>query len=66
MTEYAMAKTAAEIMAEDLNRTLASVRIVSTRLPRLATDQTASIVSVAAEESNLALLLPIVRHINSP
>ena len=46
MTEYAMAKAAAEVLADDLNRTLRRVRIVHTRLPRLATDQTASLLKV--------------------
>ena len=36
MTEYAMAKAAAEVLADDLNRSLNNVRIVHTRLPRLA------------------------------
>lgn len=60
MTEYAMAKAAAEVLADDLNRSLKNIEIVFTRLPRLATDQTAAILTVAAQ-SNLDTLLPIVR-----
>lgn len=41
LTAYAMVKAAAEVLAEDLNRSLRKVRIVHSRLPRLATDQTA-------------------------
>ena len=56
MTEYAMAKAAAELLADDLNRTLRHVRIVHTRLPRLATDQTASITPLATADNVGALL----------
>ena len=62
MTEYAMAKAAAEVLADDLNRSLQHVRIVHTRLPRLATDQTASILKVSVE-SNLDAMLPVVRQV---
>ena len=63
MTEYAMAKAAAEILVEDLNRSLKNVRVVASRLPRLATDQTASIMKIATD-SNLDALLPVVRDLN--
>lgn len=62
MTEYAMAKAAAELLADDLNRSLHNVRIVHTRLPRLATDQTASILKVEVG-SNLDAMLPVVRQV---
>lgn len=61
MTEYAMAKAAAEVLADDLNRSLRHVRVVHTRLPRLATDQTASILKVEVA-SNLDALLAVVRQ----
>jgi acyl dehydratase/NAD(P)-dependent dehydrogenase (short-subunit alcohol dehydrogenase family) len=63
MTEYAMAKAAAEVLADDLNRTLQRVRVVHTRLPRLATDQTASIMGVSVA-SNVDTLLPVVRQVS--
>lgn len=63
MTEYAMAKAAAEVLADDLNRSLKQVRIVHTRLPRLATDQTTAILQLRVE-SNLETLLPVVRSMN--
>jgi acyl dehydratase/NAD(P)-dependent dehydrogenase (short-subunit alcohol dehydrogenase family) len=47
MTEYTMAKSAAEILADDLNRSLKNVSVVCSRLPRLATDQTATVMKVA-------------------
>lgn len=60
MTEYAMAKAAAEILAEDLNGRLRHVHIVHTRLPRLATDQT-SLVPQLSVADNLAPLLDVLR-----
>ncbi|CAN5731565.1 hypothetical protein BH11PSE8_BH11PSE8_06430 [soil metagenome] len=63
MTEYAMVKAAAELLADDSNRSFRNVRIVHQRLPRLATDQTASIMKLATE-SPLEVLLPMVRQIH--
>lgn len=62
MTEYAMAKAAAEVLADDLTRTLRHVRVVHTRLPRLATDQTTSILGLTVE-SNVQTLLPVLRQV---
>lgn len=64
MTEYAMVKAAAEVLAEDLNRSLHRVEVVCRRLPRLATDQTASVQGVSAD-SNVESLLPILREITA-
>jgi acyl dehydratase len=64
MTEYAMAKAAAEILAQDLNRSLNHVSIAWDRLPRLATDQTASVLNVG-DDSTLAVLLPVVRRLRA-
>lgn len=63
MTEYAMAKAAAEVLAEDLNRAMAQVKVVHSRLPRLATDQTASILGLSVA-SNVETLLPVVRSVS--
>ncbi len=60
MTEYAMAKAAAEVLADDLNRSLRHVMVVHSRLPRLATDQTASILKVEVA-SNLDAMRAVVR-----
>lgn len=60
MTEYAMAKAAAEVLAADLNRSLRNVSVAHTRLPRLATDQTASILQTPVV-SNLDAMLDVVR-----
>lgn len=61
MTEYAMAKAAAEVLADDLNRSLRNVIVLHSRLPRLATDQTASILK-APVSSNLEAMLAVVRQ----
>ena len=62
MTEYAMAKAAAEVLLDDLARTLRGVRIVSERLPMLETDQTAA-VRPPKTASNIDVLLPVVRRV---
>ena len=64
MTEYAMAKAAAEVLADDLNRTLQRVKVLHSRLPRLATDQTSSIMGVVVA-SNIDTLLPVVRWVSA-
>jgi len=64
MTEYAMAKAAAEVLAEDLNRSLRRVRVLHSRLPRLATDQTASVWGASQTANNVEALLPIVRQVS--
>jgi len=60
MTEYAMAKAAAETLIEDLNRAFKRVAVHPVRLPKLDTDQTASILG-AETGVNAAVLLPIIR-----
>lgn len=65
MTEYAMAKAAAEVLCADLARTLRRVAIVSRRLPRLSTDQTTSLVAVK-HGSNIDTLLPLMHELLGP
>jgi NAD(P)-dependent dehydrogenase (short-subunit alcohol dehydrogenase family) len=60
MTEYSMAKAAAEILIQDINRAYGNVSVTCARLPRLNTDQTATLLKVASE-SNLATMMPIIR-----
>jgi hypothetical protein len=43
MSEYAMAKAAGEVLAQQMNRFLPRLDIECVRLPRMATDQTAGI-----------------------
>lgn len=62
MTEYAMSKAAGEILCAEIARSLGNVRVLVERLPRLPTDQTASLIPVAdAGVSPVSVMLPIVR-----
>ena len=63
LVEYAMAKAAAEVLIQEINRSFRNVRVLSARLPRLTTDQTATVLKIP-KESNVATLLPIVRSMN--
>lgn len=58
--EYAMAKAATEVLIDEINRTLKRVKVLSTRLPRLSTDQTSSVLKVSTADT-IAALLPAVR-----
>jgi acyl dehydratase/NAD(P)-dependent dehydrogenase (short-subunit alcohol dehydrogenase family) len=61
MTEYTMAKAAAEIMCVELTSTLPNLRIVVSRLPRILTDQTATNLKVTFADP-LAVMLPLIRQ----
>jgi hypothetical protein len=64
MTEYTMAKSAGETLCADMNVSLAPLHVTVRRLPRLPTDQTASI--VAAETAlPIETMLPIIREVQS-
>jgi NAD(P)-dependent dehydrogenase (short-subunit alcohol dehydrogenase family) len=63
MTEYAMAKSAGEILCADLARNFKKLRLLTERLPRLSTDQTASLIPTAGANS-LSVMLPIVRRMH--
>jgi NAD(P)-dependent dehydrogenase (short-subunit alcohol dehydrogenase family) len=60
--EYATAKAAGETLVEQLNVSLPNVRIISRRLPRLVTDQTAT-VGVASAQDALEVLSPVVHEV---
>jgi hypothetical protein len=62
MAEYATAKAAGETLVEQLNVSLPNVRIISRRLPRLVTDQTAT-VGVASAQDALEVLSPVVHEV---
>jgi nucleoside-diphosphate-sugar epimerase len=51
MTEYAMAKSAGEALCNDINRFMTGVSVLQRRLPRLATDQTATVTAVESVSS---------------
>jgi acyl dehydratase/NAD(P)-dependent dehydrogenase (short-subunit alcohol dehydrogenase family) len=61
-SEYAMAKIAGETLATHLNRFMPDIAVVSRRLPRILTDQTAT-VGVASADSALDVMLPIVYEV---
>jgi acyl dehydratase len=64
LAEYAMAKHMAEDLCAFYNRFSEKVATVSERLPRVATDQTATLVEVPAENS-AQIMLPIVRRVEA-
>lgn len=64
MAEYAMAKAAAEILIQEINKDLQKVVVVCTQLPRMSTDQTATILKVSAA-SNVEILLPLIRSMQT-
>lgn len=61
MTEYAMAKAAGEILCGDLARSNEGFRFIVERLPRMLTDQTATVMPIKTI-APLEVLLPIVRR----
>ena len=61
LTEYAAAKAAGEALCQSLSHSMPGVRIVVMRLPRVTTDQTATILPIRAHDP-LTVLLPIVRN----
>ena len=64
MLEYAMAKAAGETLCGEMNLAWAPLRVAVVRLPRLPTDQTASVME-AVLPSPVAFLLPAVREAQS-
>jgi len=64
MTEYAMAKAAGEVLCADMTKHMRNVQILMRRLPRIATDQTVSLVPMVAASAN-EVMLPIVREMHS-
>jgi hypothetical protein len=64
MIEYAMAKAAGETLCSEMNLTWAPLHVTVERLPRLLTDQTASIIGTRFA-SSAERLLPVVRQVQS-
>ncbi len=65
MTEYAMAKSAGEVLCADMNRFARGVHVRMKRLPRLLTDQTATIIP-GEDAEPLATMIPITREMPAP
>jgi NAD(P)-dependent dehydrogenase (short-subunit alcohol dehydrogenase family) len=61
MTEYAMAKAAGEVLCADLNKFEHRVRVIVSRLPRILTDQTSTIVEVATADP-ISLLVEAIEQ----
>jgi len=64
MTEYAMIKAAGEILCEEMSQTEGFPRVVARRLPRMLTDQTATLARVATDDA-LATMLPVVKDVQA-
>ena len=64
MAEYSMAKMAGEILCDNINRSAGRVHVIVSRLPRLKTDQTATVPPVESGEP-LKIMLPIIRKVQS-
>lgn len=62
MGEYASAKAAGELLCDFLQKTNPGLTIYKPRLPRLATDQTVSLLPANNQEP-LSVLLPHLRHL---
>jgi acyl dehydratase len=60
--EYAMAKSAGETLARHLNEFMPHIEIIFRRLPRVLTDQTATI-GVASADDALDVMLPVVYEV---
>jgi hypothetical protein len=64
MTEYSMVKMAGELLCADLSRSDRNLKILVERLPRVLTDQTASV--TPAETADCAsVMLPVIRRVYS-
>lgn len=61
--EYVMAKTAGEVLCAEMNRRLPGLEIVVERLPRLSTDQTATVLPTKSAPI-LETLLPIIQRMH--
>ena len=55
-------KAAGEIMCEEMNATAGFPQVISRRLPRMLTDQTATLVRMATDNA-LTTILPVVREV---
>jgi len=61
LTEYAMAKAAGEVLAADLARVDGKLSISTPRLPRVLTDQTATVPPVPSSDP-VDIMLPLLRE----
>jgi acyl dehydratase len=64
MTEYAMAKAAGELLCADMAVYEKPIAITLSRLPRLPTDQTATLTAIETADP-LAVMVPLVREVQA-
>jgi acyl dehydratase len=64
MIEYVMTKAAGELLCDEMSRTEGYPRVLSHRLPRMLTDQTATLAKVVTEDA-FQIMLPVVRSIQA-
>ncbi len=64
LAEYSMAKMAGEVLCGNINRSAGRVHVIVGRLPRLKTDQTATVPPVESAEP-LEIMLPVIRKVQS-
>ena len=64
MTEYAMAKAAGEILSEEMSLSDTMPLVIARRLPRMLTDQTATLARVATDDA-FQVMLPVVRTVQA-
>ncbi|MDO6413677.1 SDR family NAD(P)-dependent oxidoreductase [Sphingomonas sp. BIUV-7] len=66
MAEYVMAKAAGELLCDEINRTMSPLRIVSRRLPPIATDQTAGLTGLAPAVDTILPIIAAVQRGSEP
>lgn len=64
MGMYAMAKAVGEMLCEDISRSWPEFKVIVRRLPRLVTDQTATVLNVPSSPVE-DVLLPIIRKVEN-
>jgi hypothetical protein len=57
-----MIKAAGEILCEEMSQTEGFPRVIARRLPRMLTDQTATLARVATDDA-LTTMLPVVKDV---
>ena len=65
MTEYAMSKAAGEVLCADIAKYRPGVNMIAQRLPRVITDQTASLFELETADGP-DVMLPIIRRMREP
>lgn len=61
MVEYAMAKAAGELLCDHLETSAKGLKVIKTRLPKLPTDQTATLIDGQLDDP-VSVFLPILRR----